>query len=379
MPTLNTLLLCSLLLAAPQGGTPPHPAPAQPATEKQDPARTRELDLQYQMLCDTYARSEVEWNDLLRVYAGEAQKRNETLAKHPAKQYWERFQKLANDGQGRALVWMAGHAENMYPERETATQQKLVLFRKLIDEHASDPWALETVVSLSLQRYWLETKGVQSLLEDFVKQTKNREFAATALSKEMAILSGAASKTEEQKQADEVRDRIIHDYSDTEVGKKLAERLSAKDSGVQPGLAAPDFTGKDVDGAEISLASARGKVVLLDFWGFWSAQSRAMIAHLNELAAQHAADPFVILGVATDEDAVRFRELSKEQKVGWRSVWDGGRAGPVSRLYQVHAFPSLLLLDPSGKVRKVWVIQPSDKVLDEEIAAALAAAKAPPK
>ena len=224
MPTLNTLLLCSLLLAAPQGGTPPHPAPAQPATEKQDPARTRELDLQYQMLCDTYARSEVEWNDLLRVYAGEAQKRNETLAKHPAKQYWERFQKLANDGQGRALVWMAGHAENMYPERETATQQKQVLFRKLIDEHASDPWALETVVSLSLQRYWLETKGVQSLLEDFVKQTKNREFAATALSKEMAILSGAASKTEEQKQADEVRDRIIHDYSDTEVGKKLAER-----------------------------------------------------------------------------------------------------------------------------------------------------------
>lgn len=32
---------------------------------------------------------------------------------------------------------------------------------------------------------------------------------------------------------------------------------------------APDITGEDVDGKEFKLSDYRGKVVVLDFWGFW--------------------------------------------------------------------------------------------------------------
>jgi peroxiredoxin len=32
---------------------------------------------------------------------------------------------------------------------------------------------------------------------------------------------------------------------------------------------APDFTGKTVDGFEFDLSDYKGKVVLLDFYGFW--------------------------------------------------------------------------------------------------------------
>jgi peroxiredoxin len=35
------------------------------------------------------------------------------------------------------------------------------------------------------------------------------------------------------------------------------------------GEEAPDFTTTDVDGEEMVLSSQRGKVVLLNFWGFW--------------------------------------------------------------------------------------------------------------
>ena len=39
--------------------------------------------------------------------------------------------------------------------------------------------------------------------------------------------------------------------------------------GPQVGEAAPDISGVDIDGKEFKLSDYRGKVVLLDFWGFW--------------------------------------------------------------------------------------------------------------
>ena len=38
---------------------------------------------------------------------------------------------------------------------------------------------------------------------------------------------------------------------------------------LQVGCTAPDIAGVDVEGAAFKLSDYRGKVVLLDFWGFW--------------------------------------------------------------------------------------------------------------
>jgi peroxiredoxin len=43
---------------------------------------------------------------------------------------------------------------------------------------------------------------------------------------------------------------------------KLAMRL-------QIGMVAPDIAGVDTDGTNFKLSDYRGKVVVLDFWGFW--------------------------------------------------------------------------------------------------------------
>jgi len=36
-----------------------------------------------------------------------------------------------------------------------------------------------------------------------------------------------------------------------------------------PGSVAPDFTAQDQDGKTFKLSEYRGKVVVVDFWGFW--------------------------------------------------------------------------------------------------------------
>ena len=38
---------------------------------------------------------------------------------------------------------------------------------------------------------------------------------------------------------------------------------------LRPGKPAPEMEGKDLEGAAFKLSEYRGKVVLLDFWGFW--------------------------------------------------------------------------------------------------------------
>ena len=38
---------------------------------------------------------------------------------------------------------------------------------------------------------------------------------------------------------------------------------------LQPGMVAPDFTARTIDGKSVSLKSLRGNVVLLNFWATW--------------------------------------------------------------------------------------------------------------
>lgn len=52
-----------------------------------------------------------------------------------------------------------------------------------------------------------------------------------------------------------------------EAQRALGRRFAAER--LQVGMPTPEATGKDVDGREIRLSAYRGKVVVLDFWGFW--------------------------------------------------------------------------------------------------------------
>ena len=78
-----------------------------------------------------------------------------------------------------------------------------------------------------------------------------------------------------QKGTDEATAEAIELYGELE--RQFPEDGYAKRAGgevfkrtrLQVGLEVPDFDAEDVDGVAFSLSDYRGKVVLLDFWGFW--------------------------------------------------------------------------------------------------------------
>jgi cytochrome c biogenesis protein CcmG/thiol:disulfide interchange protein DsbE len=67
------------------------------------------------------------------------------------------------------------------------------------------------------------------------------------------------------------------------------------------GKPAPAFTLEDLSGKKVSLASYRGKAVLINFWATWCGPCKIETPWLVELRNQYAAQGFEILGVSTDD------------------------------------------------------------------------------
>jgi len=64
----------------------------------------------------------------------------------------------------------------------------------------------------------------------------------------------------------------------------------------------PSVTFKNLQGQDVSLASYKGKVVLLNMWGTWCEPCRGEIPTLIKMQQDYSGKGFTILGVATNDE-----------------------------------------------------------------------------
>ncbi|HKF24419.1 MAG TPA: TlpA family protein disulfide reductase, partial [Candidatus Acidoferrum sp.] len=82
--------------------------------------------------------------------------------------------------------------------------------------------------------------------------------------------------------------------------------------------AAPDFELNDLDGKPVSLAEAKGKIVLLNFWATWCGPCRAEIPDLVDLQKRYG-DNLSIIALATEEDdADEVRRFVRHSGINYR-------------------------------------------------------------
>jgi thiol-disulfide isomerase/thioredoxin len=111
---------------------------------------------------------------------------------------------------------------------------------------------------------------------------------------------------------------------------------------------APMFTVKDLDGREVSTASMRGKVVIVNFWATWCGPCRAEIPDLVALQEKYK-DTLQVIGISQDEAPVEVvRRFATEHRVNYPVAM---MTPEIEKMYPgINALPTSFILDRDSRI-----------------------------
>ena len=118
-----------------------------------------------------------------------------------------------------------------------------------------------------------------------------------------------------------------------------------------------DFKLPDLDGKPFTLASLKGKVVVVDVWGTWCPPCRAEVPHFVELQKTYGKQGLQIVGInyeQTEDNPIPIiKEFAKEHGINYPLVI--GDDETQVKIPDFQAFPTTLFIDRKGEVRLVAV------------------------
>jgi peroxiredoxin len=132
--------------------------------------------------------------------------------------------------------------------------------------------------------------------------------------------------------------------------KNFEDKL-IKIKSISVGSIAPDIILNDTSGVPISLASLRGKYVLLDFWAAWCRPCREENPNIVQNYNKYKSKGFEVYQVSLDRNKNDWVRGIIQDKLPWVNVSDlKYYQSEAAEIYDVDRIPSAFLLDPDGKI-----------------------------
>jgi peroxiredoxin len=135
--------------------------------------------------------------------------------------------------------------------------------------------------------------------------------------------------------------------------------LSLPAFALRPGQSAPEFSLAGIVGAPVTLADARDKVVIVDFWASWCGPCQRSLPWLETMLDRYGAQGFTVIAINLDRkrsDADRFLA-----RIPLKLPLAFDASGVTAKNYGVNVMPSSFLI---GRDSKIHAIHPGFRDID---------------
>ena len=114
------------------------------------------------------------------------------------------------------------------------------------------------------------------------------------------------------------------------------------------------YTLKDMNGADVRLASYAGKIILLNFWATWCHPCKDEIPDLITLQDQYKND-IVVLGFSIDDTPEDLKEYAAKYKINYPVLVGAGHENIQEAYGPMWAVPVTVIIGRDGKIAKKQV------------------------
>ncbi len=226
----------------------------------------------------------------------------------------------------------------------------------MLKEKKVDPDDIAYAEYRRLSNYWSK-KFNEANADDFVELQKQqmdalREFVDSWPESEQSAEAMLQVGLQEEfdgntKEAIEWYEKITSSFPDTPPARKaLGARTRLESEGKAIAL-----TGATVDGSPFSLASLKGKVVLLQYWATWCEPCKEDQKVIAEAHGKYGRRGLEVVSISLDNSAEELRDYLRTARLPWMHLFEeGGLDSPLAEQLGVTIVPTMILVGADGKV-----------------------------
>jgi hypothetical protein len=139
---------------------------------------------------------------------------------------------------------------------------RAIVVEALADHHANTA----KIAALLPKLRYMPGRNIDRLLDKVLADNPDKGAKGSAC----MVMAQRASAEDKR---GELLERCVAEFADVQLGSETIGKIAGRQlnalRNIKIGKTPPDIVGKDMDGNAFKLGDYRGKVVVLDFWGYW--------------------------------------------------------------------------------------------------------------